>query len=892
MTRSMQPLGIGLALLTALTVANPLLAQEQAISPSLLQIDAGGAAVGTWMADQGFTASATASTTAPIVTTLVANPAPQPVYQSERSGSFTYTLAKLAAGVVYPIDLHFAEIEWTKPGQREFNVLINGTQVLTNFDIVAESGGEDIALVRSFPATASSTGTITIQFTPGGADVPKVSGIEVHMPTQAAPVVPSGNVFTLQSVSSGMNLDDNNTTSAGTRVTQWGPATGNTNQQWLVNRLASGTYNLISLSNGLALDAAGATTAGSVVAQSVPSATSTSQQWIVTSTGANSYQLANVATSFVLDASTGGEGNPIVQNAPAGTASQQWQLAPVQIGAKTPYTTYEAEAGTLGNGAAVVALNGPPADMFATPQLEASGHAFVHLSAAGQSVSWTNTTGASMTAINVRYSIPDAAAGGGITSTIDLYVNGTLRQALPVSSKQTWEYESASQYDSGSKDPSTGTPHHFWDEVHAFVSGAAIEPGDKVTLQMDSTNTASYYNIDLMELEAPPAPLAQPANSLSIVTYGAVANNVSIDSTTAIKNCIADAQTKGMSVWIPQGTFYINTAANIAPTGITMEGAGMWYSKLYFNPPAPYTGHGNVLNPFSSTLRNFAIDASAVSADQDAYGINGKGSNWLVDSVWLEHVGPAMWMDGSDGMVSNNRIDTVYADGINLNNGSGDPGNTGGTNLTAVNNHVRGTGDDGIAINDGMTNPDTGQSIPDMVNTVVIQNTVVAPWWANNIGVYGGRGDYVVNNLITDSVKENGIGIGNFGSDGGTLTTAFIQGNIVERGGSFGYGFQYPAVEIGGSDVAARVNNVMLQGNLLVNPMFSGILINNTENSMIDGNTVDSPLLNGVTINSSASGNATVEGNTVLNLRSGETAFALTAPSFQVSASNNVNKQE
>ncbi len=47
-------------------------------------------------------------------------------------------------------------------GMREFNVLINGTQVLTNFDVFATAGGKDIAIVKSYTATASSSGTITV----------------------------------------------------------------------------------------------------------------------------------------------------------------------------------------------------------------------------------------------------------------------------------------------------------------------------------------------------------------------------------------------------------------------------------------------------------------------------------------------------------------------------------------------------------------------------------------------------------------------------------------------------------------------------------------------------------------------------------------------------------
>jgi hypothetical protein len=51
--------------------------------------------------------------------------------------------------------------------------------VLKNYDIFASAGGEFIATVESFPVTADSTGTITLQFIPGAADNPQVNGIEI-----------------------------------------------------------------------------------------------------------------------------------------------------------------------------------------------------------------------------------------------------------------------------------------------------------------------------------------------------------------------------------------------------------------------------------------------------------------------------------------------------------------------------------------------------------------------------------------------------------------------------------------------------------------------------------------------------------------------------------------
>ena len=65
------------------------------------------------------------------------------------------------------------------PGQRQFNVGINGTQVLTNFDIVAAAGGKDKAVVEAFTATADGNGQITVNFSQGAADYPLVNGIEV-----------------------------------------------------------------------------------------------------------------------------------------------------------------------------------------------------------------------------------------------------------------------------------------------------------------------------------------------------------------------------------------------------------------------------------------------------------------------------------------------------------------------------------------------------------------------------------------------------------------------------------------------------------------------------------------------------------------------------------------
>ena len=78
--------------------------------------------------------------------------------------------------------------------------------------------------------------------------------------------------------------------------------------------------------------------------------------------------------------------------------------------------------------------------------------------------------------------------------------------------------------------------------------------------------------------------MTQPANSLSITDapYNAVPNNIGVDNTAAINNCFVAAQTQGKSVWIPPGVFYFSAiGGGLKASGITIQGAGPWYSTLY-----------------------------------------------------------------------------------------------------------------------------------------------------------------------------------------------------------------------------------------------------------------------------------------------------------------------
>jgi hypothetical protein len=108
----------------------------------------------------------------------IADPAPMAVYQSERYGNSTYTLPDLTAGSQYTVRLHFAELYQTAAGRRVFNVAINGTAVLSNFDIYAVAGARYKAVLREFTATANASGQIVIQFVTV-TDNATIEGIEI-----------------------------------------------------------------------------------------------------------------------------------------------------------------------------------------------------------------------------------------------------------------------------------------------------------------------------------------------------------------------------------------------------------------------------------------------------------------------------------------------------------------------------------------------------------------------------------------------------------------------------------------------------------------------------------------------------------------------------------------
>jgi Malectin domain len=150
-----------------------------------VSINAGGPAVAPFIADTDFTGGSTINHANTINLNGQPSPAPTAVYQTARvtatqgaGTTFTYTIPGFSPGSSHTVRLHFCETFHTTANSRVFNVSINGTQVLSNFDIFATAGGQNRALIEQFTATADSTGRITILFTTV-TDKALISGIEI-----------------------------------------------------------------------------------------------------------------------------------------------------------------------------------------------------------------------------------------------------------------------------------------------------------------------------------------------------------------------------------------------------------------------------------------------------------------------------------------------------------------------------------------------------------------------------------------------------------------------------------------------------------------------------------------------------------------------------------------
>lgn len=489
-------------------------------------------------------------------------------------------------------------------------------------------------------------------------------------------------------------------------------------------------------------------------------------------------------------AATGGAQGPVVTRAgldPSLVAGR---------GASVGFAEQEAE-----NAATNGSVIGPDRTAYTLPA-EASGRKAVKLRP-GQYVEFTLPSAAN--ALTVRYSIPDAPGGGGITAPLDVTVNGKNRTTATLTSQYSWLYN---QYPF-SNDPGAGLlhpdwwitecgcvpaattpapeiakpfrPNHFYDEQRLLL-GQKYRAGDKVRLTVPAGSNAAWTVIDLVDTELVGLPHVDLL-AANVLAFGADPTGRR-DSADAIDRAIAFAQRKHLKVYIPPGTYQVNR--HIVVDDVTIEGAGSWYTiikghQVDLATPAPdnsvHTGVGFYgKDAAAGGSRNVHLSGFAIEGDvreridtDQVNGIGGALSDSTIDGLYIHHTKVGLWFDGpmKNLRITRNVIADQIADGLNF--------HTGVTGSLVQNNFVRNSGDDGLAM--------WSEKIADANNTFD-HNTVQTPVLANGIAIYGGTDNTVSGNLIADPVREgSAIHVGSrFGAEAFTGRLSITDNTTVRAG--------------------------------------------------------------------------------------------------------------
>jgi hypothetical protein len=142
-------------------------------------VNVGGPAAAGFQPDTGFVGGTIISTTQIVNNVWVHGATAPNVYQTARTGESTYTATGLAANTVYTVRLHFADIQQTQVGKRQFNVRIQNNTVLQDLDIIGSAGIPFRAMVKEFIVTSDAAGTIKVEFLRGTVGDPIINGIEI-----------------------------------------------------------------------------------------------------------------------------------------------------------------------------------------------------------------------------------------------------------------------------------------------------------------------------------------------------------------------------------------------------------------------------------------------------------------------------------------------------------------------------------------------------------------------------------------------------------------------------------------------------------------------------------------------------------------------------------------
>lgn len=474
--------------------------------------------------------------------------------------------------------------------------------------------------------------------------------------------------------------------------------------------------------------------------------------------------------------------------------------------------------------------------------------------------------------IVVRYSIPDGQADVKLT----VIVGSASVGDLTLSSKNSWSYKGGLIGDPSADSPAED-PHTFFDEARLrFGGGEVYFPAySQVTLKFTSPWDVKIGGIlqglvdglaqglkgykpavviDLADFEKVPGPESMPDGFTNVKDLGIVPND-GVNHGDDIEQALREHK----KLWFPAGDYKVDsfTGSNIGIDchNCEIQGAGMWYTNFLGRSAMFFCI--DVLNEADSgsprcVFRNFSIIGDSKVRAEEAEGAQKgfagpMGVDSLIENIWIEHTVAGIWV-GNDppnqryttsGLkIRNCRVRNVYADGINLANGT--------SNTLVENCHIRNSGDDGIAIwsvkwtdwvkektfsagpdvirPDGKNAPDQGVGHDNTFRKITVQ----MPWRADCFAVYGGYNNTIEDSVCQDVLTYPGILVDNEFSpyDFGPGLTTFRNISLIRAGGPMFYERSASPWTHGAMKFYMRegsVNDILAENIDIIDPLYSGI---------------------------------------------------------------------
>ncbi len=339
-----------------------------------------------------------------------------------------------------------------------------------------------------------------------------------------------------------------------------------------------------------------------------------------------------------------------------------------------------------------------------------------------------------------------------------------------------------------------------------------------------------------------------PTDALQDTTPNAATANLSLfaladhnlQSLISCVNLVTTSNGSLTGVYVPAGRYYVRGRL-LLPSNVTLQGAGMWYSKFAAvdtAPPSAVTVNGvsgiaSVSGNFSvgsagtgvsnAIVSNLAIFGNVTQRDVvDAFlpdGLRAVYSNSIVDNVWVEHMFGGLKLIGvsNASTIMHGRVRNTFADGIDLYGSA--------SNSIIANSSSRSTGDDGFALwSQGTTLAATSQ------NNTVKNSQASLQWYGNGFAIYGGIGINASNNRAADILNYPCLKISTYFVSpllpSAVLASASANQLNCYRGGGNGFNQHYGGVQI--ETEQQSWSNVALSNINIAQPANEGIDVRQT----------------------------------------------------------------